>query len=82
MFSTIVDCSALADGTRDGKIFLEGGIDESVLDELKKKGHNIQTNVVGHDRAIFGRAQIVQRSRENGVYWAGTIVTVARMAVQ
>ena len=62
----------IADGTRDGKIFLEGGIDENVLEELKKKGHNIQTNMIGHDRAIFGRAQIIHRSRENGVYWAGS----------
>lgn len=62
----------IADGTRDGKIFVEGGVDDTVLEELRNRGHDIQTHVVGHGRAIFGRAQIISKSRENGVYWAGS----------
>jgi len=62
----------IADGTRDGKVFLEEGIGEEVLDELRKKGHDVQANVFGHDRSVFGRAQIITRSRQNGVYWAGS----------
>jgi gamma-glutamyltranspeptidase/glutathione hydrolase len=62
----------IADGTRDGMIFLEGGIEESVLEELKNRGHNLNANVVGHDRSIFGRAQIIKRDRRTGVYWAGS----------
>lgn len=62
----------IADGTRDGKIFLEGGIDDAVLTELKEKGHDLEVNVVGHDRSLFGRAQIIKRDRNTGVYWAGS----------
>lgn len=62
----------IADGTRDGKIFLEGGLDEKVAKSLKEKGHDLKANVVGHDRALFGRAQIIKQDRTTGVYWAGS----------
>lgn len=62
----------IADGTRDGRIFLEEGIDEEVLKGLKDRGHDLITNISGYDRAIFGRAQIIKRDRKTGVYWAGS----------
>lgn len=62
----------IADGTRDGKVFLETGIDEKVLKELKAKGHDLKTNTIGHDRSVFGRAQIIRRDRRTGVLWAGS----------
>ena len=62
----------IADGTRDGVIFFEGGIDDKTLQELKNKGHVLEDNVVGHDRSIFGRAQIIKQDRNTGVYWAGS----------
>ncbi|CAB9508073.1 Glutathione hydrolase-like YwrD proenzyme [Seminavis robusta] len=62
----------ITDGTRDGKIFMEGGLDETILKELTEKGHDLKVNVVGHDRAVFGRAQIIKRDRKTGVYWAGS----------
>lgn len=62
----------IASGTRDGEVFLEGGIDVGVLEELRARGHNIKVNIVGHDRSIFGRAQIIKRNPNTGVYWAGS----------
>ena len=62
----------IADGTRDGKIFLEEGVDEKVVQGLKDRGHELITKVSGYDRAIFGRAQIIKRVRTTGVYWAGS----------
>jgi gamma-glutamyltranspeptidase / glutathione hydrolase len=62
----------IADGTRDGIIFLEEGLDESVLTVLKDRGHELITNVSGYDREVFGRAQIICRDRRTGVYWAGS----------
>lgn len=62
----------IADGLRDGAVYLEAGIDISEVDKLKQKGHDLISNVVGHDRAIFGRAQIIQRDRSTGVLWAGS----------
>jgi gamma-glutamyltranspeptidase / glutathione hydrolase len=62
----------IANGTRDGIIFMEGGIEESVLKTLKEKGHDLVTNTVGLDRSVFGRAQIIKRDRNTGVYWAGS----------
>ena len=62
----------IADGTRDGKIFLEEGIAKEVLEELKEMGHDLLVNIGGHDRAVFGRAQIIKRDRKTGVYWAGS----------
>jgi gamma-glutamyltranspeptidase/glutathione hydrolase len=62
----------IADGTRDGVIFLEGGINDISLQELRNRGHILKEHVVGHDRSIFGRAQIIKRDRKTGVYWAGS----------
>jgi gamma-glutamyltranspeptidase / glutathione hydrolase len=62
----------IADGTRDGIIFMEGGIEEAVLKDLKEKGHDLIVNTVGYDRSVFGRAQIIKRDRNTGVYWAGS----------
>ena len=62
----------IADGTRDGKVYMEGGVAESILKALQEKGHNLVVNTVGYDRSVFGRAQIIKRDRQTGVYWAGS----------
>jgi gamma-glutamyltranspeptidase/glutathione hydrolase len=62
----------IADGTKDGMVQIEGGVDEKDIVKLKVMGHKLQDNVVGHARSVFGRAQIIKRDRTNGVLWAGS----------
>ncbi|CAJ1917370.1 unnamed protein product [Cylindrotheca closterium] len=62
----------IADGTKDGMVQIEGGVDEKEIVKLKAMGHKLQDKVVGHARATFGRAQIIKRDRTNGVLWAGS----------
>jgi gamma-glutamyltranspeptidase / glutathione hydrolase len=62
----------ILDGTQDGKVYMEDGIDESVLQELIKRGHKMEHSIQGHERCIFGRAQIIKKDRETGVLWAGS----------
>jgi gamma-glutamyltranspeptidase/glutathione hydrolase len=62
----------IADGTKEGTVQLEGGVARKDVEELRRRGHNLHDNVVGHARAIFGRAQIIKRDRNTGVLWAGS----------
>jgi gamma-glutamyltranspeptidase/glutathione hydrolase len=62
----------IADGTQNGSVHLEIGVEDNEVVELKRRGHDLVANVGGHDRAIFGRAQIIQRHRTSGVLWAGS----------
>jgi len=59
-------------GTLNGIVQFENGVNESVIKELRRRGHQLKSGIVGHGRAIFGRAQIIKRNRENGVLWAGS----------
>ncbi|KAJ0032786.1 hypothetical protein NQD34_002867 [Periophthalmus magnuspinnatus] len=38
---------------------LEEGIDQSVAEELRRRGHNVNSPVTGHMRCQFGRGQII-----------------------
>eukprot|EP00934_Nitzschia_sp_Nitz4_P002791 Nitzschia sp. Nitz4//scaffold3_size479765//178217//179941//NITZ4_000073-RA/size479765-processed-gene-0.272-mRNA-1//1//CDS//3329550677//2781//frame0 len=69
-----VDCPrfCIADGTQQGAVQLENGMEEETVNELKRLGHDMIPNVEGHDRAIFGRAQIIYKDRTSGVLWAGS----------
>jgi gamma-glutamyltranspeptidase/glutathione hydrolase len=60
------------DGTQGGTVALEDGIREEVLEELKQRGHKMRSGVSGHERSVFGRAQIIKRDRKTGVLWAGS----------
>ena len=62
----------IADGTQNGSVHLEVGVKDKEVVELKRRDHHLVANVGGHDRAIFGRAQIIQRNRTSGVLWAGS----------
>ena len=54
-------------------MLLEEGFDESIIEGLKAKGHNVKHNVSGGNRGrFFGHAQIIKRDRETGVLWAGS----------
>eukprot|EP00929_Paragymnodinium_shiwhaense_P049427 TRINITY_DN24932_c0_g1_i3.p1 TRINITY_DN24932_c0_g1~~TRINITY_DN24932_c0_g1_i3.p1 ORF type:complete len:559 (+),score=152.90 TRINITY_DN24932_c0_g1_i3:90-1766(+) len=52
-------------------ISMEDGISEEVLKALKSKGHKVARKT-GHERAVFGRAQIIRRDPATGVLWAGS----------
>eukprot|EP01127_Copromyxa_protea_P003232 TRINITY_DN1307_c0_g4_i1.p1 TRINITY_DN1307_c0_g4~~TRINITY_DN1307_c0_g4_i1.p1 ORF type:complete len:555 (-),score=114.83 TRINITY_DN1307_c0_g4_i1:120-1706(-) len=60
-------------GTAAGLIYLEDGIKEEVLEELKKKGHYLHPTLLrGSDRCHFGIGQIIIRDPESGVLKAGS----------
>ena len=54
-----------------GDVNLEAGIPSLVMDELSAMGHAIN-KVDGHDRALFGRGQIIRRDPDSGVLLAGS----------
>ena len=62
----------ILDGTQDGIVFLEEGYHLSTIAKLEEMGHNMKSNVTGHEREVFGRAQIILRGRENRVLCAGS----------
>lgn len=62
----------IPDGTIDGIVQLEHGIEKEVVDELKSMGHRLETNIVGHARSVFGRAQIIKKDPTTAVLWAGS----------
>ena len=65
--------------TYGGQISLEEGIHEDVVDELRRMGHNV-TLASAHERAVFGRAQIIQRL-PSGVLWGGSDGRADGMAI-
>ena len=62
----------IPDGTYDGVVQLEQGVANHVVDELKAMGHQIESNIQGHSRSVFGRAQIIKKNPDTGVLWAGS----------
>ena len=62
----------ILDGTQGGIVYMEDGIDEAVLSELKERGHKMEPSIRGYERCIFGRAQIIKRDPSTGVLWAGS----------
>ncbi|KAH7419140.1 acylase ACY 1 [Cadophora sp. MPI-SDFR-AT-0126] len=54
-------------------VYLEDGIDQKVVGELKNMGHNVEL-VKGMRRSLFGRGQIIRSSVEEGqvIYSAGS----------
>lgn len=62
----------IADGTQDGVVSVEEGVDGDTVKALHKMGHAVRGGVKGHGRSVFGRAQIIIRDRHTGVLWAGS----------
>jgi len=61
----------IAEADAGGDVNLEAGIPPVVMDELSAMGHAI--NIVdGHERALFGRGQIIRRDPDSGVLLAGS----------
>ena len=62
----------ILDGTQGGIVYMEDSVDEVVTNELRERGHRMESNVRGYERSIFGRAQIIKRDPSTGVLWAGS----------
>ena len=60
------------DGSQGGTAYMEEGFSETIINELISRGHFLRANITGHDRSVFGRAQIIKRDRTTGVLWAGS----------
>jgi gamma-glutamyltranspeptidase / glutathione hydrolase len=58
-------------GETAGGVALEEGIPEKVVAELAGKGHQV-SRISGHERALFGRGQIIWREPGTGVLWGGS----------
>ena len=61
----------IEDGRAGGRVALEDGIPDSILQELASMGHSIRP-VHGYERGIFGRGQIILKDKEHGSFWAGS----------
>lgn len=57
----------------DPTVYLEEGIDQKVLEDLKAMGHAVE-RVTGYGRGLFGRGQVIRCHVEDGrhVYSAGS----------
>ena len=62
----------IADGTHNGTVFLEDGFELDTIQSLKEMGHNLEADVCGYERSLFGKAQIIKKDRDNKVLWAGS----------
>ena len=60
----------IEDGRAGGRVALEEGIPSQVIADLAGMGHSV-VSVRGHERAAFGRGQIILRG-EDGVLWGGS----------
>jgi len=81
---TALDASriCISDGTCDGLVCFEDGIKNSVVDNLKSMGHNVNSELItGYDRALFGRGQIIVRNPLTGVLYAGSDMRADGMAI-
>ena len=54
-----------------GRVAIEEGIPEETFSGLEKMGHRVY-RVTSHNRAIFGRGQVILRDPETGVLCAGS----------
>ncbi len=61
----------IGDGTAGGAVSLEDGIPPAAVAALAGMGHPVVT-VTGHERALFGRGQIILRDPETGILCGGS----------
>jgi gamma-glutamyltranspeptidase / glutathione hydrolase len=62
----------IVDGRQNGIAYLEDGMSNATVQQLQDMGHVVQSNIAGHERNVFGRAQVIKRDRKTGVLWAGS----------
>src|SRR5690606_9529100 len=70
----------IEDGTSNGMVSIEEGVPEAVVQQLADMGHRVAI-VRDHDRATFGRGQIIWRHPVTGVFWAGSDPRADGMAI-
>jgi gamma-glutamyltranspeptidase/glutathione hydrolase len=58
-------------GKAEGQVALEMGVPVETMASLAAMGHPVAP-VKGYGRSTFGRGQIIQRDRANGVFWGGS----------
>jgi gamma-glutamyltranspeptidase/glutathione hydrolase len=61
----------IQDGRAGGAVALEDGVAPRVIAQLAGMGHRV-VRVSGHERAVFGRGQIILRDHQSGVLWGGS----------
>ncbi len=61
----------LDEGEPGGTVLVEEGIPDPTIVELGARGHRVE-RVTGHDRAVFGRGQVILRDPETGVLCGGS----------
>ena len=68
----------IRDGTSGGAVCIEEGVEESVIEELRQRGHVVE-HVTGHARSVFGRGQIIRKVGR--VLWSGSDGRADGMAI-
>jgi gamma-glutamyltranspeptidase/glutathione hydrolase len=61
----------IGDGTAGGEVALENGIPEETIVDLTKRGHLVR-KVMGWERELFGRGQVIVRDQETGILTGGS----------
>ena len=61
----------ITDGTAGGQVAVEKGMPEKTIAALARRGHEVR-RVVGYDRALFGRGQVILRDEETGILTGGS----------
>ena len=61
----------ISDGTAGGVVALEQGIPEKAVAELMERGHVVE-RLIGWERALFGRGQMILRERDTGILIGGS----------
>jgi gamma-glutamyltranspeptidase/glutathione hydrolase len=61
----------ITDGSAGGQVALEKGIPVGVMARLAAMGHQV-IPIDGHNRAIFGRGQVILPDRKSGILWGGS----------
>ncbi len=61
----------IEDGTAGGAVAIEDGIPDAVIQDLAGRGHRV-SKIMGWDRALFGRGQVIVRDPKTGVLCGGS----------
>lgn len=71
--------------SQEGAVAIEEGISMRTISSLKALGHQIESPISGHNRALFGRGQIIcaRNGGQDGerVWWAGSDARADGLAV-